>query len=104
MTYPLVASLLPLSPFPLPPNLEIQYLPQSIPTFVEGKLKQFYFAIFAFILLSSTSISAQTTDVQPQVSNVFAVLTVALEAKTAHANDEITLNTIGDLFVDRALV
>ena len=67
-------------------------------------MKQFYFAICAFILLSSNSIAAQTTDVQPHVSNVFAVLTTVVEAKTAHANDEIALNTIGDLFVDGALV
>jgi hypothetical protein len=67
-------------------------------------MKQPYIPIFALIVLCAVSVSAQTSSVQPEVSNVIAVLTGSVETKTAHVGDEVFLNTISDVFVDGAIV
>lgn len=67
-------------------------------------MKQSYIPIFALVVLCAVSVSAQTSSVQPEVSNVIAVLTGSVETKTAHVGDEVSLNTISDVFVDGAII
>jgi hypothetical protein len=67
-------------------------------------MKRSYIIIFAFIVLCPFAVDAQTSSVQPEVSNVIAVLSGSVETKTAHVGDEVSLNTISDVFVDGAIV
>src|SRR5436190_2800209 len=70
----------------------------------EGAMKKSYCAIFAAIILCSVSLKAQTSTGEPQVRNLLAILTKAVETKTAKAGDEIILRSISDLIMDGNLV
>lgn len=60
------------------------------------------FHLLAFLFLT-TAIMAQTSN-QPQVTTVFAVLTKAVESKTATAGQEFSLRTISDVAVNGKVV
>jgi hypothetical protein len=67
-------------------------------------MKRSLLAILAAILLCTTVTFGQTSNTQPQVSNLIAVLNKPIETKTAKAGDELTLRAISDLFVEGDLV
>lgn len=67
-------------------------------------MKRFRLALLASILLCSSSLYAQTSSVQPEVSNLLAVLNNVVETKTAKAGDEISLRPISDLAVAGQIV
>ncbi len=56
------------------------------------------------IFLIPASVMAQTGSATPPVSTVFAVLTKAVESKSATAGQELTLRTISDVVVDGEVV
>jgi len=66
-------------------------------------MKRFCLALLASIFLCSSAIG-QTTSVQPEVSNLLAVLNKPVETRTAKAGDEISLKSISDLAVDGQIV
>lgn len=62
-------------------------------------MKRSYCASLALLVLSTLSLNAQTSEIQPAVSNVIAVLTKAVETKTAVAGDEIILRSVSDVSI-----
>lgn len=61
-------------------------------------------AVLTFVFLFSGVVCAQTTQSRPSVSNVIAVLTKTVDAKTSVAGEEVSLRTISDLVVDGEMV
>lgn len=61
-------------------------------------------ALLLFIFLSTPTLIAQTGGAKPQVSIAFAVLTSAVEAKSATAGQEISLRTLNDVVAGGAVV
>ncbi|MFL6210246.1 MAG: hypothetical protein ACJ74W_15425 [Pyrinomonadaceae bacterium] len=57
-----------------------------------------------FILLCPTALVAQTDNAAPPVSTVFAVLTRAVESKSATVGQELILRTLSDVVVDGVVV
>lgn len=62
-------------------------------------MKRFCPPLLASILFCSSSLYAQTSSAQPEVSNLLAILNKAVESKTAKPGDEISLRAISDLAV-----
>lgn len=67
-------------------------------------MKKSFLVLLASILVYAVSLAAQTSNGQPQVSNLLAVLTKSIETKTAKAGDELVLRSISDLSVDGEIV
>lgn len=61
-------------------------------------------ALLTLVFLLSAMLCAQTSQSLRPVSNVIAVLTKTVEAKTATAGDEIILRAISDVIVNGAVV
>ncbi|MDQ2855395.1 MAG: hypothetical protein M3R68_03635 [Acidobacteriota bacterium] len=65
---------------------------------------RFFGAILTVVLLLPVLLCAQTSQSQPPVSNVIAVLTKAVDVKTTAVGDEVALRTISDVVVNGELV
>ncbi|HXD32315.1 MAG TPA: hypothetical protein VN643_14435 [Pyrinomonadaceae bacterium] len=67
-------------------------------------MKSLFLVLLVAIVFSAAPATGQTSSGQPQVSNLLAVLTKAVETKTAKPGDEVILRSISDLSVDGQIV
>lgn len=67
-------------------------------------MSNWYRVFLTVAFLFPASLSAQTREVSPPVSTVFAVLTKSVETKTVAVGQELTLRTISDVSVNGEVI